>query len=140
MSSALPIRLLADAILILHFAFILFVVGTLVLVVVGNYRAWSWVNGFWLRVVHLAAIGFVIAESWFGLPCPLTALEAWLRTRAGATTYSQGFIQYWFQHGLSYEVPSWVLASTDTAVGLLTLLAWWAFPPRSRHRAPKREA
>ena len=36
--------LLADAVLLLHFAVVAFVVGGLVLVPVGNMRHWRWVN------------------------------------------------------------------------------------------------
>lgn len=102
MPSTLPFRLLADAVLVLHFAFIFFVVGGLVFVVVGNLRGWKWVNRLWLRIAHLAAIGFVVAESWLDMPCPLTTLEAWLRPREGATTYSQGFIEHWVQRVFAY--------------------------------------
>jgi len=130
--SALPFRLLADAVLVLHFAFILFVVGGLLCVVVGNLRAWTWVNGWWFRIAHLGAIGFVVAQSWLGMPCPLTTLEGWLRPREEATTYSQGFIEHWFQRVFAYDVPAWVLSTTDVGIGLLTLLAWWYFPPKSR--------
>ena len=131
MSSALLYQLLAGAVLILHFSVIVFVVGGLVAVVVGNLRKWAWVNRLWFRAAHVGAIGFVVAESWLDIPCPLTTLEAWLRARAGAATYSQGgFIEYWLQRALSYEVPPWVFAFADSAFGLLVIAAWWYFPPR----------
>ena len=137
MPSDLPFRLLADAVLVLHFSFIVFVVGGLVFVVVGNLRGWTWVNGLWFRIAHLGAIGFVVAESWFDMPCPLTTLEAWLRPREGVTTYSQGFIEHWFQRLFAYEVPPWAFSMTDGAIGLLALLAWWYFPPHRKHETPK---
>ena len=131
-TSAMPIRLLADAVLALHVAFIVFVVGGLVFVVVGNLRAWRWVNGWWFRATHLAAIAFVVAESVLGMPCPFTTLEAWLRPREAAQAYSQGFIAHWLERLFSYETPPWVFSMTDASIGLLTLLAWWYFPPRRR--------
>jgi len=138
-SSAVPLGLIADAVLALHFAFIAFVVGGLVFVVVGNLRAWRWVNRFWFRTAHLAAIGFVVAESWLDMPCPFTTLEAWLRSREGAPSYSQGFIEHWLQRLFAYEVPPWAYSTTDATIGLLTLLAWWFFPPQRRHAASTRE-
>jgi hypothetical protein len=132
-STALPLRLLADAVLVLHFAFIVFVVGGLVLVVVGNLRAWSWVNGLWFRTAHLGAIGFVVAQSWLDRPCPLTTLEAWLRPHEGAPPYSEGFIEHWFQRVFAFDVPPWAFSTTDIGIGLLTLLAWWYFPPQRKH-------
>ena len=80
---AWPYALLADAVLVLHTGIVLFVVGGLLLVVLGNWRGWPWVNRPWFRLAHLAAITAVVAESWLGLTCPLTTLEWWLRARAG---------------------------------------------------------
>jgi hypothetical protein len=135
-TSALSIRWLADAVLALHVAFIVFVVGGLVVVIVGNLRGWRWVNAWWFRAAHLAAIGFVVAESVFDMPCPFTTLEAWLRPREAAQAYSQGFIAHWLERLFSYETPPWVFSVTDAGIGLLTLIAWWYFPPRRRREGP----
>jgi len=56
-------RLLADAVLILHLAVVVFIVGGLVIIVAGNLRGWRWVNGLGFRVAHLTAIGVVVAEA-----------------------------------------------------------------------------
>ena len=76
---------LANAVLIVHVGIAAFVVVGLLLVIAGNLKRWRWVNNAWLRVAHLAAIGIVVAESWLGFVCPLTTLEMWLRSRAGAS-------------------------------------------------------
>ncbi|NRF69032.1 DUF2784 domain-containing protein [Aquincola sp. S2] len=140
MLSASSLQLPADAVLLIHFSFIFFVVGGLVFVVVGNLRAWTWVNRLWLRAAHVGAIGFVIAESWLDMPCPLTTFEAWLRPIEAAPAHSQGFIEHWLERLFAYEVPPWVFSVTDAGVGLLALLAWWYFPPHRAHRAPKSAA
>jgi hypothetical protein len=44
MSESLPYQLLADLVLTLHFALVAFVVGGLVLVIVGNLIGWRWVD------------------------------------------------------------------------------------------------
>lgn len=126
---------LADAVRVLHFLFIFFVVGGLVFVVVGNLRSWSWVNNFWFRLAHVGAIGFVVLESWFDMPCPFTTLEAWLRAPEAGAAYSQGFIAYWLQRLFAYETPAWVFPVTDSGVAVLTLLAWWRYPPRASRKA-----
>jgi hypothetical protein len=130
MNVALPYQLLADLVLCLHFAFVVFVVLGLVLVVAGNLRGWRWVNSLWFRVSHLAAIFAVVMESWFGVVCPLTDLEMWLRTRAQATTYTGSFIEHWVQDILFYSAPTWVFALAYTAFGVAVAAAWWYFPPR----------
>ena len=33
------------------------------------------VNALWFRLVHLLAIGYVVAQAWLGQVCPLTTLE-----------------------------------------------------------------
>ena len=130
MSSVLPYRYLADAVLLVHFGVVAFVVGGLLIVVAGNLLRWPWVNNAWFRAAHVLAIGFVVVQAWLGKVCPLTALESWLRAKAGVATYRQSFIEYWVQRVLYYEAPSWVFASAYTAFGLMVLLAWWYFPPR----------
>ncbi len=126
---AWPYALLADAVLVLHTGIVLFVVGGLLLVVLGNWRGWPWVNRPWFRLAHLAAITVVVAESWLGLTCPLTTLEWWLRARAGVAPYESSFIAYWLQTLLFYEAPGWVFALAYTVFGVLVAAAWWRFPP-----------
>ncbi len=135
--ASLPYQLLADAVLVLHFAVVLFVVGGLLLIVAGNLLAWRWVNSLWFRVGHLAAIGTVVAESWLGIICPLTAAEAWLRLRAGSTLYRESFIEHWVQRLLFYEAPPWVFTAVYTVFGLLVVAVWWYFPPTSGKRGRK---
>jgi len=52
MNPSLPYQLLADAVLALHVAIVVFVVGGLVRVVTGNQRGWRWVNAWWFRLAH----------------------------------------------------------------------------------------
>jgi hypothetical protein len=129
-SRSLAFHLLADAVLSVHVALVLFVVGGLVLVVAGNLRDWHWVNALWFRLVHLAAIAVVAAEAWLGLVCPLTTLEMWLRSQAGTRTYSGNFIEHWVQAFLFWEGPPWIFAAAYSLFGLAVLAAWWRFPPR----------
>ncbi len=128
---------LADAVLLLHTAVVVFVVGGLVLVVMGNLRGWQWVNRLWFRLLHLAAIGTVVAQAWLGMVCPLTTLESWLRAQAGGAGYQAGFIEHWLQRLLFYEAPGWVFTLAYSLFGLLVLASWWFYPPRWRHR-PRR--
>lgn len=128
----LPYRLLADAVLLLHFGVVVFVVAGLAAIVVGNLRRWRWVNGLWFRLAHLGAIGVVIVQSWLGRLCPLTVLESWLREQAGGAAYDRSFVEHWVQRVLFHEAPFWVFTVAYSAFGLLVLAAWWRFPPR-RH-------
>ena len=126
----MPYQLLADIVLVLHFAVVVFVVGGLMAVLVGNWLGWRWVNNLWFRLAHLAAIGYVVVQSWFGITCPLTTLESWLREQAGLPSYSESFIEHWVQGLLFYQAPFWVFALVYTVFGALVLLSWWLYPPR----------
>ena len=126
----MPYQLLADIVLMLHFGVVLFVVGGLLAVLLGNALHWRWVNQLWFRWLHLAAIAYVVVQSWLGLTCPLTTLESWLREQAGQVSYSKSFIEHWVQGLLFYEAPFWVFALIYTLFGALVLLSWWRFPPR----------
>jgi Protein of Unknown function (DUF2784) len=123
-------QIFADAVLLLHFAVVVFVVGGLVLIIAGNIRGWHWVNRSWFRLAHLGAIGIVAVESWLGMSCPLTTLEIWLRSKAGEAGYSVSFIEHWIQRLIFYNAPPWVFVFGYSVFGLLVLATWWYYPPR----------
>ena len=131
----MPYQLLADAVLVLHFSVVLFVVGGLVVVLAGNWFRWRWVNGWWFRLAHLATIAIVVAQGWLGQLCPLTTLESWLRVQAGEPGYTKGFIEHWLQRIIFYEAPFWVFSLAYTVFAVFVAATWWYFPPtRRRHR------
>ena len=132
--------LLADAVLTLHVLFVGFVVLGLLLVLLGKIRGWHWVRNPWFRTAHLGAIGFVVAEAWLGVRCPLTTWEMALRARAGDSAYSGDFIAHWLERLLYYSAPEWVFMVLYTGFGALVALSWlWVRPRpfRALARAPE---
>ena len=125
-------RLLADLILLLHFAFILFVVVGQLLISIGLWRHWQWVRNFTFRILHLLAIGYVVAEAWLGVSCPLTVWENQLRRAAGEQGYGDGFIAYWLHALIFYEAPPWVFTLIYTLFFLLVVASWIRGRPRRR--------
>ena len=123
-------RLAADALLLLHVLFVVFVVAGLVLILIGGALDWAWVRNRWYRVSHLAAIGIVVLQSWFGRICPLTIWEMALREKAGDASYSGAFIAHWLEAMLYYRAPAWVFATAYTAFGALVVLSWFLVRPR----------
>jgi hypothetical protein len=130
-------QLAADAVLVLHVAVVLFVVGGLLMVLLGNLLRgrhggplWPWVNRPWFRALHGLAIATVVLQSWLGITCPLTDLEWWLRAQAGQTMPDRGFIELWLHRLLFYEAPPWVFVLAYTGFGLAVAAAWWRWPPR----------
>lgn len=120
-------RIGAEAVVALHFAFIVFVLFGAMLVV-----RWRWV-----AALHLpaAAWGFFVEIS--GRICPLTYAENYLRNRAGQSGYSQGFIEHYFipiiyPAGLTQGIQ-FVLAG---AVVLVNVLAYgWLLHRRVSRRS-----
>ena len=123
---AIDAAVLADAILVLHFLFVLFVVGGFALVLLGAALRWSWVRVRIFRSVHLGAILLVAAEALVGVACPLTVWEDALR-RSGPQDAS--FVGRWVARLLYYDFPEWVFAAAYTVFALAVVLAWRVVPP-----------
>jgi hypothetical protein len=81
----MPYRLLADAVLLAHLAFILFVVFG-ALLVLRRRR---------LMPIHLLAVAWGIGIELLGAVCPLTYAENRLRLLAGEAGYRGGFIEHY---------------------------------------------
>ena len=124
--------MLADLLLVFHFAIAAFIVLGLILVWTGALAGWSWVRNPWFRYLHLAAIVFVAAEALLGTACPLTVWEDLLR--GGARPES--FVGRWVQRLLYYNAPEWVFTALYAAWAVATALTLKLVPPRGRNAAP----
>ena len=118
--------LLADAVLLLHLLYVLFVVGSLPVIWVGAYFKKKFVRNFWFRYLHLAAILFVVAESLLGIVCPLTALENALRQ----VETEDSFIQYSVHQILFYHFPEYVFTLIYIVFACLVALTFKWVPPK----------
>ena len=78
-------RVLADAVLVLHLAFVAFAVA-------GGLLALRWR---WLPLVHLPALAWAAVVAFSGTVCPLTPLENALRAAGGGAGYPGGFIEHY---------------------------------------------
>ena len=132
MNDARLYSLLADAILLIHFAFVVFVVAGFLAILIGLLARWSWIHNRVFRVAHLAAIGIVVLQAWFGQLCPLTIWENELRQQAGESGYTESFVEHWLHKLLFYQAEAWVFTAIYTGFGILVVLAWYL----GRRRAP----
>ena len=122
--------LAADIMLFVHVLFVAFVVFGLPLIFLGKLFSWSWVRNPWFRIMHVAAIGVVVLQSWLGVLCPLTVWENAFRARAGDTVYSGTFISHWMQKILYYNAQQWVFVVTYTIFGILVVWSWFWVRPK----------
>ena len=98
----------ADLVLVVHLAFVLFVV-------LGGLLALRWPRVAWAHVpvaIYGATIEFV------GFVCPLTPLEVWLRRRGGEAGYEGGFIEHYVTAAL---YPTGLTREIQLALGLAVL-------------------
>jgi len=116
----------ADAILVVHAVFVLFVVGGLFAIWVGIALGKPFARNRWFRGLHLAAIAFVVIETLAGYMCPLTLWEDTLRGEAADRAFIARFIHAW----LYWDWPSWVFNTIYVSFGALVAWTWWRFPPR----------
>ena len=73
---------LADLVVVLHAAFVIFAVA-------GGLLVLRW---FWVAWIHIPAAAWAALIEFADWDCPLTPLENHFRAMAGQTTYDEGFI------------------------------------------------
>lgn len=124
----IPPQVLADAVLLLHAAFVLWVT-------LGVLAVWRWPR---LALLHLPALCWGVWIIGSGGICPLTPLENELLAAAGESGYRGGFIEHWVQR-LVYPpgLQRWhqaVMAAVLVVVnvGVYGRLLWRR--PRTGHR------
>ncbi len=130
MDPAMLYLLAADAVLVLHVLFVVFVIFGMLLIFVGKVRAWSWIRNPWFRLTHLAAIAVVVIQSLFDLVCPLTSIEMVLRARAGDTVYSGSFIAHWLESILYYQLEPWAFVAGYVVFAVIVVASWFLIRPR----------
>lgn len=101
-------RLLADVVVLLHAAFVLFVVFGALLVLRWRWLAW----------VHLPAAAWGAVIEIAGWVCPLTPLEIRLRAAGGEAGYAGGFIDHYV---VPILYPPGLTRTTQILLGIAVL-------------------
>jgi hypothetical protein len=122
--------LAADVLLATHTLIVLFIVLGLPLILFGGWRKWRWVRNPWFRLIHLGAIGIVIAQALSDSICPLTRWEMELRLRGGDPGYEGSFVAHWFSALIYYDAPAWAFIAAYTLFGIAVAYAWLQIRPR----------
>ena len=116
----------ADLILILHFAIVLFISSIFILVPLGYKLNWSFFKSMRLRIIHIGLMIFVTIESIFGLICPLTYLENLFRKEKEYDL----FLTYWLSQLIYWDFPSIFFLCLYLLCLSWTIIMWIIFPPR----------
>jgi hypothetical protein len=153
---------LADAIVVVHLAFVLFVLfGQVAIMVairweylagcyarfvqagrteitVADSSRWRWARNFWFRSLHLLAISIVVFESVIGFECPLTTWERGLRRAAGQEVEEISFVGQWADRLLFYHPEDQsVFTKIYIVFGSTVLLCFFLMPPRLPSPRPR---
>lgn len=122
--------LLADLVLLVHLAFVVFVVA-------GGCLLFRWPRLAWL---HVPAVAWGAFTELAGVVCPLTPLENALRARAGQPGFAGDFIGHYvtavlYPEGLTREIQV-ALGALAVAVNVLV---YWQVIARHRRRGRRRQ-
>lgn len=113
-------KLLADAVVIVHFLWILFLIT----------GAFFGVRQRHIKALHIGGLGFAFIMQVFGWYCPLTYLEFWLRSRHDPTlTYRGSFIVYYMEKLIYIELP--ISAIFALTILLISFNAWYYLRKRN---------
>ncbi len=134
--------LLADLIVAVHLAIVLFVILGLFCIVLGGFLRWGWVRNPFFRLAHLGLITFVAVQgAGLGQLCPLTVWENELRREAGEGGYAGSFVGRLCHEVLFVDVRQETLNWVYVAFALLVLATLlWVRPRWRRHPRPVGEA
>ena len=115
--------ILADLVLLIHFAFIVFVI-------VGGFFASRWR---WLPWVHLPAVAWAVVLECLGWICPLTPLENLLRQASGEAGYAGGFLEHYlvqvvYPEALTPEIQIYIGMGVLLINSLAYSIAWKGGP------------
>jgi uncharacterized protein DUF2784 len=100
---------LADLVLVAHFAFVLFVV-------LGGVIALRWPR---VAYAHIPVALYGAAIEFSGFVCPLTPLEVGLRRRGGEAGYEGGFVEHYITAAL---YPSGLTRELQVGLGIAVVV------------------
>ena len=113
-------KLIADALVVLHFSFIVFVI-------LGGLSALKWPR---IALIHIPCAIWGVLIEFYGWICPLTHFEQYFRKTASDIGYSGSFIQHYllpiiYPYGLTREIQfelGVMVASLNLFIYLIVIL------------------
>jgi hypothetical protein len=127
--------LLADGILLTHFALVIFVVFGFIFIWIGHFAKWKSAKNAKFRICHVFIMGVVFCKSLLGIVCPLTEWENDLRIKGGeGRIYETGFVQEWIQKIMFYEFSEGTFMVLYLLFFALILMTFWAIPPNFKKK------
>ena len=123
--------MIADIVLMFHFAIIFFITFGFFLIPIGYSLGWIWIKNSKLRKCHCGMMIFVTFETILGITCPLTLIENSLR----GINESTSFISYWINQIIYWNFPNQLFIVLYCICLVWTFLIWKIFPPMIENNA-----
>lgn len=122
-------KIFADIIIVIHFIWILFMVGGFIYTIYGFWKKEIF-NRWLFRVLHLGGITYVGLLVIMGKSCPLTVLENTLRAKYNPNlTYPGLFIVHYIKKLVYPEINPYIIWISTIIVGVSTILIFIIRPP-----------
>ncbi|MFB0526157.1 MAG: DUF2784 domain-containing protein [bacterium] len=123
-------KILADAIIVVHFLFILFMLFGFLLTAYTLFFRQKFFNWWLFRSLHLLGIFYVASLSILGKYCPLTILENELRLKHEVSSvYSGSFIIHYLEKLIYPDVNPLVIQIPTVFLAIFTIVVFIIRPP-----------
>ena len=116
---------LADAVLVVHLAYLAFIP-------LGGFLALRWPRVVW---AHIAAVAVALVSITIGFDCPLTTWEQSLRRRGGQSAYRDGFVDHYLTGHVYPHGDAWVV---QVVFGVCVVASYALMLRRRRGRGRQR--
>jgi len=124
-------KIFADAIIVVHFLFILFMLFGFLLTLYGIFFRHKFFDWWLFRTLHLLGIFYVASLSILGKYCPLTILENELRLRYEVSSvYSGSFIIHYLEKIVYPDVNPLVIQIPTVFLAIFTIVVFIIRPPK----------
>ena len=121
---------LADAVLLVHLAIVVFNIFGLIAIPVGGWRGWRFVYVFWWRALHVGILAVVAVQAILQRVCFLTIWQADLVQPVDGSVLPTPLIADGINRVIYWPLQLWVFATFYVAICLYVLMLWWLVPPR----------
>ena len=120
---------LADLILIIHFAVVLFIIFGFCFPIFYKFK-FNFAKNYYIRIIHISLITIVLVETLAGVICPLTIIENLLRN----STQSESLIAKLLRDLLFWDFSISYFLLIYFVCFSWTVFIWFFFPPNKKIR------
>ncbi len=127
-------RILADLIVVVHLAWILFMLEGFILTLRGFFHK-EFFERWLFRTAHLLGIAYVSTLALMGRYCPLTVWENTLRAKYDPSlNYPGSFMIYYFEKFVYPDVNPLIIQIPTTFIAVFTVVVFIIKPPEKIKR------